>query len=388
MIRLLLAMLPLVTACKARKQPPVEVPIQKPAGEPMAATMSATWLRDLPAPSDAKPRSVGGPKIMAGPYEDLLGSFEVDSTGEVFVVDSKREEKLQEIVVQPADGPPRALVRTQRLPGPFTEELFDVVIDSTNLYFASNVRMPDAAKVAYAVRAVPKAGGPARILVRRDLAADGLATDLLIDDAALYLLMQGDEPGADRYAASVARIPKAGGDPVHVATNIRGHYPFAIDDEFLYYEAQQPQPAGSALRPGQLVRVPKAGGAAQNIASTADSVGKIVVDKDYVIYTMQADRLMAIYRVPKAGGAPEELARFDGFPTGIAIDGGVVYWLVLAEQLQAPAQLFARTFSGFSIAKMPRARNTGVKLPRAAHWLVDRATLYVSVSNGVERKPI
>ena len=161
--------------------------------------MSAAWLRDLPAPS-TPPRSVGGPPQIVGGYEDFLGSITVDGE-DVYVADSKRDKARQEVVVVPASGTARVIARTQPLPAPFTEELFGIAVDATHVYVASNVRTPDASRVAYTVRAAPRAGGVARVLVRGDLAADGLATDLEVAGDALYLLLRGDRPGGIRTRA-------------------------------------------------------------------------------------------------------------------------------------------------------------------------------------------
>ncbi len=373
-----------LVACGRRESAPIEQPPPVASAvteEPRTGPVSAAWLRDLPAPSTS-PRSVGGPPQIAGGYEDFLGSIVVDGE-DVYVADSKREQAWQEVVVVPARGDARVIARTEPLPSPFTEELFGVAVDATHVYVASSVRTSDASRVAYAVRAAPKAGGVARVLVRGDLAADGLATDLEVAGDSLYLLLRGDRPGADPYAASIVRLAKTGGDPVQVIEGVRGHYPWAIDDGFLYHEV-----GGARVgvkRPGKLARTPLDGGAAEVIAEVDDSIGAIVLAESHVVFTEMRDGALAIQRVPKQGGQPELVAQFDGFPHAIDVDRGVVYWAVLAEDLGLPAKLLARRIRD---ADMPPARDTGVTLPRGPSWTVKDGVLYVPRSNGVDRTPV
>lgn len=310
-----------------------------------------------------------------GAVVDDVGAMAVDTNGDVYVLDRGTDE----VVVEPQGSIPEARLVTRIPPfgGGLREELFGIAVDGANVYFSSDVRSHDGSQCAYAIRAVPKEGGVARVIARGE-ARGGLATDVLVDDASLFFLRQVNEDldaGGIRLVGEVIRVPKAGGATETVATGLGGFFAFALDGDFLDYA--RPDRDG-----GPLMRVGKRLGTPQALVTTTGAVMGIAVGASHVYYTeRQVDKgRIALARIPAAGGKPEPLGDYAGFGA-LVFDGGRVFWsedgddkdhsrvMALAESGGEPHRVFG-------------------ELPRGRYWTVRGGKVYWSIGTGVVSRPL
>ena len=143
---------------------------------------------------------------------------------------------------------------------------------------------------------------------------------LTVDGDSVYWLSSADG------AAKVAKVPKAGGAEVVLAsgswTPCLGHANLAVDGESAYWVS---------FRPAALMSAPIGGGAAAPtaLAELDEHEGSgleaaVAVDGSAVYYK---ESFAGVWALPKRGGKPIELAKIDGDSYGeLALGGGRVYW--------------------------------------------------------------
>jgi hypothetical protein len=140
-------------------------------------------------------------------------------------------------------------------------QLFDVVVDDSEAFFAGNVKGVDGQ-----LGRVAKLGGTPEAL--RVEGASSSPTALAVDGDALYV-------GA---GAQVYRVGKSGQGASRLAEEPLAVEDLAVDDEYVYWATSDDQNGG------QVRRVSKLGGAAETLADAPDP-HDVVVDRGAIYFT-------------------------------------------------------------------------------------------------------
>lgn len=353
---------------------PAPRPFVPPQIDPRPATGAVTpdLLTDL-EPASGPPGRGGLTEDAPLVSPDLLGvgPFAIDEDGTVFTADGD----AGEVLVQPGGDWSRAqaLVRTPDNASGRREELLGLAMDATHVFFASVVRTPDGSRSVFAIRAVPKAGGTARVLARGDCVG-GVVHDVAVDATHVYWVHTHRTDGVSQ--ASVRRVPKEGGAVETVVPDLGGFRTYAIVDGALIYAV------GDRTRE-RLERVPVAGGLAVVLHQADEVIGAIAADGGVIVFTVRDPDMahMHVFELP-TGGEVREVATFDGFPEALRRHGGHTYWAEFtAEPLGAPMRIMSVGPDG-----SPHEVATGVR--RGARWTIARGRVYWGTVRGVVSAPL
>ena len=162
---------------------------------------------------------------------------------------------------------------------------FGLALNSTDVFYGSSVSGEAQ------IRAIPKAGGPVRVVARNP---ETLAYQIVANDTHVYWL----RPGTARLYGA----PAAGGEPTLLYSSEdstrRG---LSLDENNLYFVTFQPGGGGS------LLAVPVAGGPPAVLAALVNPEGGVAIDAQFVYAADSGPAGSKIVRVPKAGGPLEEV---------------------------------------------------------------------------------
>ncbi|MEZ4338139.1 MAG: hypothetical protein R3B82_16080 [Sandaracinaceae bacterium] len=375
----------LALALVACDEPPPPMPVPTPPPEAQPAPVPAHPF--VPPQMDLRPATgpitpalfvdlapASGPPGRGGLTTDAplispdvlgVGPFAVDDDGAVFTNDSD----LGEVLVQP-DGDwsrARALVRTPANASGRREELLGLAMDATHVYVSSVVRAVDGEPSVFAIRAVPKGGGEARVLARGECPG-GVVADVSVDDTHAYWVHTRRVDGVS--TSTIQRAPKAGGPIETIVADLGGFYAYALVDGAVVYAT------GDRFRE-RIERVPASGGPAEVLHQADDLVGAIVGDANGIAFTVRDPDMshVHVFELPP-GGEAREVAVFAGFPSSLCRDAGRTYWAEFtSEELSAPMRVMTETDGA------PREVAAGV--PRGAHWTIARGRVYWGTDRGV-----
>ncbi len=220
------------------------------------------------------------------------------------------------VVFAQADNPYNhatgAIVRVG-LQGGSRTVLASASIEAGTIFGPSGILATDGTDVYFAAsdgtRAVPLAGGAARMLTSHTGPLTIVGTNLVIADSA---------------AEGVFTVPLAGGDPAAIASNLSGNLGpiLGCGSNICWASAVPVSPSEPGT--GQLMQLAPAGGTPVSLAASDDLyvVNHLAFDGTAFYATMLADVSFGVLaRVPAAGGAPMMAAGGDG----LAIDDECLY---------------------------------------------------------------
>jgi hypothetical protein len=176
-----------------------------------------------------------------------------------------------------------------------------VVLDSEYMYWVQGGAV---------FRASKKGGAPAAV-------GGGLAgaNCVAVDDKSAYVSLAGTD--AKQHAdGSIVAVPKKGGPAKVLVKDVHGPADLQVDATDAYW-----------IDGDKVMKAPKSGGAATQLAQAQGPIGDIVLDDSSVYFTVPGTKGDgSVGRVAKAGGAPATLANGQPAPTGIVVDDRAVYW--------------------------------------------------------------
>jgi sugar lactone lactonase YvrE len=165
---------------------------------------------------------------------------------------------------------------------------YQLAIDNTAVYWTV-IGTQAAGFQDGAVRSVPLSGGPVTTLA----SGQTFPASLAVDRDAVYWVSFAGGP-----SSAVMRAAKTGGAPSPLATLSVGQDPsgIAVDDAFVYV-ADEHEALNTDEAEGTIVKLPKAGGDPIVLASGQQRPISIAIDDDSVYWTTEGDG--AIRRAPK-----------------------------------------------------------------------------------------
>ena len=188
-----------------------------------------------------------------------------------------------------------------------------LAVDANALYWMRLQRADAGALGGAAVRS-PKGGGAPKVLA--EVASPGFGC-VALDASHVYWASVNEFTGE----GAIRAMPKAGGPAKTVA---------AVTGPALYIQADQENVYWAE---GAMMRAPKAGGGpARPLAhpETCHYVTGTALDDQYVYFTCAGvgprEDSGTVWRVAKTGGAPILLADHQLHPSSIATDSELVYW--------------------------------------------------------------
>jgi hypothetical protein len=296
--------------------------------------ITAARMNELPAPAPARPVCVE----QSDPYALATWPVVVDRAGDVFTVDGFGGQVLTQPGGSLADA--RVLAAVPILELGHSEELGQLAIDDTTVFFTSNLRNFDASESAWAVRAAPRAGGAAIVLARGD-APRGFAASLFVDASHVYFLH--DEHRGEHIVGTLWRVPKGGGAPAPVVQGLGDHFAWFLAGDEIFYHSPERQ---------EIRRVSTAGGEPRTVvATTSASPGWILVAAGSLYFTTaepsaQGATIM-LHAVELEGpSAARTIASYDGWLSSVRHDGQSVYWAEFTDDaIDAPQRVIAKTGS-------------------------------------------
>ena len=315
-------------------------------GTPTGVDPIPEWFVDLPAPAPAAP-----------PPDAEPGAFVVDTSGDVYA--AYTYDGL--IAVHPAAGAPHMLVKARKLPR--DEEIFDLALDATDVWFTSVSRSSDGSHAAYALRRVPKSGGTATVVTRGALGDGGLVTRVFVDEAHVWFL-RASKP----FVYDLVQVPKAGGAEQTIAHDLAGFSPVAFDGERFY-----------VYTGGSVGWVPKGGGPFTPIAATDDEVRSIVASQTDVYYTVRDKDGVRLYRAPKSGKA-HMIGTYVAVQPDLFFDRGALYRNEATKGIPSPHRIVAELATGGLTAA------EGV--PSGEYWRVQDGVAYWQDGARFVRTPV
>lgn len=295
----------------------------------LAGPITAASMTDLTAP----PPGAAACLTQDDPDAYDVSPVVVDAKGDVYALD----EFGGQVIVQPGGVREQAkvLAAVSRTHPLLDEQLLDLVDDGDRIVFSSVRRNFDDSEMAWAVRAVPKAGGTAKVLAKGD-GPRTMVSDLAIDAQHVYL--ERSKLGPEHYEAELFRMPREGGELEHVAGGMGVPAAWTVHDGTVVVAERRDD--GSAL-----VRI-GVGAEPEVVATTDDVVGSVAMAHGTLYYLM---RDLRIGRAPGVrlfaidGSRTEAVAAFAGWTTPLHVDAGVLYWTEhVSEALDAAQRVRAR----------------------------------------------
>jgi sugar lactone lactonase YvrE len=216
---------------------------------------------------------------------------------------SPRDHNVRALGKQPGRGGPRLLAEAETAPR-------HLAVDATGVYFTT-----DGGAV---LRADRRAGAPATGAPVTTLAASLHRPAALALDATDVFVAVAAE-------GRILALPKAGGPARVVATGLGRLQSLALDERFVYFAAvaeppAQTGPAAEAPPAGHIARVAKAGGAPLTLATDLAAPGALVVDEAWLyVAEAAAGRLRRARKEPAPGAPAQLLARTVGRPNALAL---------------------------------------------------------------------
>lgn len=314
-------------------------------GAPVGVDPIPEWFLDLPAPAPTPPAADAEPGAFVVDGGDIYAAYTYDGL----------------IAVHPAKGAPRSLVKARQLPR--DEEIFDLALDATHVWFTSVSRSSDGSHAAYALRRVPKSGGTATVVTRGALGDNGLATKVFVDDAHVWFL-RSSAP----FVFDLVKLPKAGGAEQTIVRDLAGFSPVAFDgDRFYVYTA------------GSVAWVPKGGGPVTPIATTDDEVRSIVTSATDVYYTVRDKAGVRLYQAPKAGKA-RVIASYVAVQPDLFFDRGALYRNEATKGIPSPHRIVTELATG--------AFTAAEGAPSGQYWRVQDGVAYWREGARFVRTPV
>jgi hypothetical protein len=176
-----------------------------------------------------------------------------------------------------------------------------VVLDSEYMYWVQGNAV---------FRASKKGGAPAAV-------GGGLAgaNCVAVDEKSAYVSLAGSDAKQHGDGMIVA-VPKNGGPAKVLVKDVHAPADVQVDATDAYW-----------IDGDKVMKAPKAGGAATQLAQAPGPIGDIVLDDASVYFTVPGTKGDgSIGRIAKSGGAPTILASSQPAPTGIVVDDHSVYW--------------------------------------------------------------
>lgn len=304
----------------------------------LAGPITAASMTDLGAP----PASAAVCLSQDDPDAYDVSPVVVDAKGDVFALDVFGGQ----VIVQPGGDREAAkvLAAVSRTHPLLDERLLDMVDDGDRIVFSSVRRNFDDSEMAWAVRAVPKTGGTARVLAKGD-GARTMVDDLAIDAQHIYL--ERNRLGPEHYEAELFRMPREGGELERVAGGMGVPAAWTVHDGTVVVAKRRGD--GS-----ELVRI-AVGAEPEVIATTEDVVGSLATAHGTLYYLMRDSRIgrdpgVRLFALDGStngstnGSAGEAVAAFNGWMTPLHVDAGVLYWTEhVSDALDAAQRVRART---------------------------------------------
>lgn len=176
-----------------------------------------------------------------------------------------------------------------------------VVLDSEYMYWVQGNAV---------FRASKKGGAPAAV-------GGGLtgADCVAVDDKNAYVSLAGTD--AKQHAdGSIVAVPKRGGPAKLLVKDVHAPADVQVDGTDAYW-----------IDGDKVMKAPKAGGAATQLAQAPGPIGDVALDDTGVYFTVAGTSGDgSVGRVAKSGGTPTILASGQPAPAGIAVDDRAVYW--------------------------------------------------------------
>jgi hypothetical protein len=165
-----------------------------------------------------------------------------------------------------------------------------------------------------------------------DTFAAAKPNDVMIDGNDVYWSNEGATPGTGSIVR-LARGAAAGTAPTEIARQQNRPRGLAADATHVYWVTTD-------ATDGQVLRVPKGGGTPEALVSNLKNPREIALDDEHAYFTSYADG--TVQRVKKAGGQPETLIGEQASPLGIAVDANYIYWVNYATQTTGAVMRLAK----------------------------------------------
>lgn len=198
------------------------------------------------------------------------------------------------------------------------------------------------------IRRLPKAGGPATVILDHQ----GEPLSLAVDEQHVFWTVQS--------VRRLRRAPKAGGAFGGLAAEALSPAHMALDGTDVVFTR-----AEATLQDDSIVlRVPKGGGAATVLAHAPAGwkSSAVAVDADHLYFAVldPDSRKGLLQRVPKSGGQPVTLASEALFPGAIAVDGTNVY--LLAQRPDGKGELLRVPKAGGEVVSLSKEAGAALAL--------------------------
>ncbi|MGO9832903.1 MAG: hypothetical protein ACLP1X_01670 [Polyangiaceae bacterium] len=192
-----------------------------------------------------------------------------------------------------------------------------LAVDSTSVYWTENVNGT--------ILKVPIVGGTPTVIASGQDGAAGIAvtdTGIYWTTSPLFAASTASNP-----TAALSVLPKRGGAPVMLASNLGDVLNFATDGTNVYLA----DPGSISENNGLVIKIPAIGGPSVPLESGLLAPGGIAVDANYVYWTgtpsvPSAGSVGTVMRAPIEGGTPMTIASGQDSPSSIAVYAGTVYW--------------------------------------------------------------
>lgn len=236
-----------------------------------------------------------------------------------------------------------------------------IAVDAEHLYY------PDG----FDILAVPRAGGAPESVVSQI----GEATQLAVDDGALYFFLHGNGVAQGR----LMRADIAGGAVTELLAGLNSPNGLAVDTTDIFVACDGL--AGNEPFSGTLLRLPKTGGGAPTMLASALSFGvqNVVLDGDraYFLEHVTGPPYASLIRaVPKAGGAVATVLSLpDVTALGFVVGANDAHLTTHEPGVPSIARLMRGAFDGGGVEEIAAAEGVVYLRPRASadavYWTID-----------------
>ena len=255
----------------------------------------------------------------------------------------------------------------------------DEEVDDQYVYFTDS---------ANGIFRVLKSGGDAQQLA---LLPDNFINVLAIDDTTVYALTIGD----DLTLGSCWSVPKTGGTPKELASNILTPYEIAVDANYVYWVSVGTPTGDAFLADGKLERIRKDGTGRTTLAANLNVPVVVASDGTTVFFgeagLSPASSSSGLRTIPANGGSVKALTSGTGV-VGLTLSGANVYFANL--NFVTGGELLRIAKSGGSTTSLVKGLDVATRLAVVADRLYyfnsdDASTIeYVPLTGGARNRVV
>jgi hypothetical protein len=250
-----------------------------------------------------------------------------------------------------------------------------LAVDSTSVYWTENLNGT--------VLKVPIVGGTPTIIASGQDGVAGIAvTETGIYWTTIPLFAASTASGA---TGGLSVLPKRGGAPVMLASNLGDVLNFATDGMNIYLA----EPGSITENNGSVMKVPVQGGASVPLESGLLAPNGIAVDANYVYWTgtslPSAGPTGTVVRASIDGAMPVTIASGQDTPSGIAVYAGMAYWTNMGAEASRGTLIGAPIGGGAPVTLASgQAGPTNIAVDASGIYWINHGCPATSVSDACE----